>query len=292
MYRNYTIKIGFTISIIGLLIHPLSGQDLDSLLSRSSNSVEGVVIESFKGSRIGNGQSTNLPGNGELQMVIAHRFGKISGGFYEFFGLDQATMRMGFDYGINDWLAAGFGRSTMEKTWDLYVKSKIVGQRTDGSPVNFSLYAASSVNTLKNVYPSGNDGFGDRVSVAVQGLVSRKFKRFSLQLAPVYVHTFYDPRTSGSEDLFSAGMAASIRLTRFMDLTAEYYAAIVKPSHDITNPFTLGVDFDTGGHQFQLVFTNAQAMFEKGLLSNTIGKWTAGDIYFGFNLVRTFYMKK
>ena len=292
MNRNYTIKIAITISIIGLLIHPLSGQDLDSLLNRTSDGADGVVIESFKGSRIGNGQSTNLPGNGELQMFIGHRFGKISGGFYEFFGLDQATMRLGFDYGFNDWLAAGFGRSTMEKTWDLYVKSKIVGQKTGGSPVNFSLYAASSVNTLKNVYPSENDGFGDRVSVTVQGLVSRKFKRFSLQLAPVYVHTFYDPRTSGSEHMFSAGMAASLRLTRFMDLTAEYYAAIVKPSYDVTNPFTLGVDFDTGGHQFQLVFTNAQAMFEKGLLSNTNGKWTAGDIYFGFNLVRTFYMKK
>ena len=292
MNRKHTIKIAITALIIGLLIHPLSGQDLDSLLNRTSDESDGVVIESFKGSRIGNGQSTNLPGNGELQMVIGHRFGKISGGFYEFFGLDQATMRLGFDYGFNDWLAAGFGRSTMEKTWDLYAKSRIVGQKTGGSPVNFTLYASGSVNTLKNVYPSGNDGFGDRLSVTVQGLVSRKFKRFSLQLAPVYVHTFYDPRTSGSEHLFSAGMAASLRLTRFMDLTAEYYAAIVKPSYDITNPFTLGVDFDTGGHQFQLVFTNAQAMFEKGLLSNTNGKWTAGDIYFGFNLVRTFYMKK
>jgi hypothetical protein len=292
MNINYTIKIAITISIIGLLIHPLSGQDLDSLLNRTSEATDGVVIESFKGSRIGNGQSTNLPGNGELQMVIGHRFGKISGGFYEFFGLDQATMRLGFDYGFNDWLAAGFGRSTMEKTWDLYAKSKIVGQKTGGSPVNFTMYAAGSVNTLKNVYPTGNDGFGDRLSVTVQGLVSRKFKRFSLQLAPVYVHTFYDPRSSGSEHLFSAGMAASLRLTRFLDLTAEYYAAMVKPSYDITNPFTLGLDIVTGGHLFQLVFTNAQAMFEKGLLSNTNGKWTAGDIYFGFNLTRTFYMKK
>ena len=292
MNRKHTMKIAITILIIGILIHPLAGQDLDSLLNRTSDESDGIVIESFKGSRIGNGQSTNLPGNGELQMFIGHRFGKISGGFYEFFGLDQATMRLGFDYGFNDWLAAGFGRSTMEKTWDLYAKSRIVGQKTGGSPLNFTLYAAGSVNTLKNVYPSGNDGFGDRLSVTVQGLVSRKFKRFSLQLAPVYVHTFYDPRTSGSEHLFSAGMAASLRLTRFIDLTAEYYAAIVKPSYDITNPFTLGVDFNTGGHQFQLVFTNAQAMFEKGLLSNTNGKWTAGDIYFGFNLVRTFYMKK
>ena len=292
MNRKHTMKIAITILIIGILIHPLAGQDLDSLLNRTSDESDGIVIESFKGSRIGNGQSTNLPGNGELQMVIGHRFGKISGGFYEFFGLDQATMRLGFDYGFNDWLAAGFGRSTMEKTWDLYAKSKIVGQKTGGSPVNFTMYAAGSVNTLKNVYPTGNDGFGDRLSVTVQGLVSRKFKRFSLQLAPVYVHTFYDPRSSGSEHLFSAGMAASLRLTRFLDLTAEYYAAMVKPSYDITNPFTLGLDIVTGGHLFQLVFTNAQAMFEKGLLSNTNGKWTAGDIYFGFNLTRTFYMKK
>lgn len=292
MNRKHTTKIAITTFIIGMLVHPLSGQDLDSLLNRPSEESEGVVIESFKGSRIGNGQSTNLPGNGELQMFIGHRFGKISGGFYEFFGLDQATMRLGFDYGFNDWLAAGFGRSTLEKTWDLYAKSRIVGQKSGGFPVLFTLYAAGSVNTLKNVYPSENDGFGDRLSLTVQGLVSRKFKRFSLQLAPVYVHTFYDPRTSGSEHLFSAGMAATLRLTRFMDLTAEYYAAMVKPSYDITNPFTLAVDFDTGGHQFQLVLTNAQAMFEKGLLSNTNGKWTAGDIYFGFNLVRTFYMKK
>jgi hypothetical protein len=225
-------------------------------------------------------------------MFIGHRFGKISGGFYEFFGLDQATMRLGFDYGFNDWLAAGFGRSTLEKTWDLYAKSRILGQKSSGSPVSFTLYAAGSVNTLKNIYPAGNEGFDDRLSLTVQGLLSRKFSRFSLQLAPVYVHAFYDPRTMGPEQLFSAGMAASVRLTKFIDLTAEYYAALVKPSYEITNPLTLSVDFDTGGHQFQLVLTNAQAMFEKGLLFNTNGKWTAGDIYFGFNLLRTFYMKK
>jgi hypothetical protein len=292
MKRKYTISMAISTLIIGLLINPLTGQDLDSLLNQTSEQTDRGVIESFKGSRVGNGQSTNLPGNGELKMFIGHRFGKISGGFYEFFGLDQATMRLGFDYGFNDWLAAGFGRSTLEKTWDLYAKSRIAGQKSGGSPVSFTLYVAGSVNTLKNVYPTGNDGFDDRLSVAVQGLVSRKFNWFSLQLAPVYVHTFYDPITLRSEHLFSIGMAASIRLTRFMDLTAEYYASIVKPSYDITNPFTLSVDFDTGGHQFQLVLTNAQAMFEKGLLSNTSGKWTAGDIYFGFNLLRTFYMKK
>ncbi len=288
----YTLKIQVTALIISLMVPPLAGQDLDSLLNLTFDGQDRVMIESFKGSRIGQGQTTNIPGNGALQMFIGHRFGKISGGFYEFFGLDQATMRLGFDYGFNDWLAAGFGRSTLEKTWDLYAKSRILAQKSGGSPISLTIYAAGSMNTLKNVFPPEDESFSDRLSVTVQGLVSKGFKRFSLQIAPVYMHTFYDPRTSDAEDVFSAGMAARLKLTRFLDLTAEYYAAMVKPSYDITNPFTLGIEIETGGHLFQLVLTNAQAMFEKGLLSNTSGKWTAGDIYFGFNLVRTFYMKK
>jgi hypothetical protein len=174
----------------------------------------------------------------------------------------------------------------------MHLKTGIFRQRTGGSPVNLTLYIAGSVNTLKNIYPAGDDGFSDRLSITMQGLVSHSFKRFSLQLSPVYVHTFYDPRTSRAVDVFSLGTAARVKLTRFLDLTAEYYAAISKPSFETTNPLTIGIDLDTGGHLFQLVFTNAQAMYEKGLLSNTVGKWTAGDIYFGFNLVRTFYIKK
>jgi hypothetical protein len=274
------------------LMHPLSGQDLDSLLSASTEVPVVNVGVAFKGTRIGNGQSTSLPGNGELRLTIGHRFGKISGGFYEFFGLDQATMRMGFDYGFNDWLAAGFGRSTLEKTWDLNAKARLLGQKPGGSPVNFTLYAAGSVNTLKNIYPQGSDGFGDRLSVTVQGLISRKFKNFSFQIAPVYMHTVYEPRSSGPVDVLAMGGAARLRLTRFIGLTAEYYARILKPSFDTADPLTLGIEIETGGHLFQLVMTNSQALYEKGFLSNTTGKWSAGDIYFGFNLIRTFYMKK
>ena len=200
-------------------------------------------------------------------------------------------MRLGFDYGFTDWLAAGFGRSTMEKTWDLYVKASPIQQFPGKSPVTATFHAASSVNTLRNVYPYENDGLGDRLSVALQGLVSRSYRKFSIQVAPVYLHNFYDLRSGGPTHFFSTGVAARLRLTRFLDLTAEYYALIVKPSYNVTDPFTLGVDIETGGHLFQLVLTNAQGMFEKGFLTNTNGRWTEGDIYFGFNLIRTFYMK-
>ncbi len=291
MNINRTRKICILYLVLWSGLFPLYGQDLDSLLGTTPDEPAWSVSDGFKGSRIGNGQSTSLPGNGELRMFIGHRFGKISGGVYEFFGLDQASMRLGFDYGFNDWLAAGIGRSTLEKTWDLYMKSSPLRQISGGSPLTATFHAASSVNTLRDVYPAENAGFSDRLSVAFQGLFSRKFQRFSIQIAPIYLHNFYDLRSGGPTDFFSTGAAARLRLTRFLDLTAEYYATIVKPSYDVTNPFTLGVDIDTGGHLFQLVLTNAQGMFEKSLLSNTTGRWTEGDIYFGFNLIRTFYMK-
>jgi hypothetical protein len=224
-------------------------------------------------------------------MFIGHRFGKINGGFYEFFGLDQASMRLGFDYGINDWLTAGIGRSTLEKTWDIYVKSSPVSQISGGSPLTATFHAAGSVNTLRDVYPTGKDGFSDRLSVALQGLFSRKFQRFSIQIAPIYLHNFYDLRSGGPTHFFSLGTATRLRLTRFLDLTAEYYATIIKASYHATNPFTLGVDIDIGGHLFQMFLTNAQGMFEKGMLANTNGKWTEGDVYFGFNQIRTFFIK-
>ncbi len=291
MNINRIRKIWILYLVLCLGLFPLYGQDLDSLLGTTPDEPAWSVTDGFKGSRIGNGQSTSLPGNGELRMFIGHRFGKISGGVYEFFGLDQASMRLGFEYGFNDWLAAGIGRSTLEKTWDLHMKSSPLRQISGGSPLTATFHATGSVNTLRDVYPAENDGFSDRLSVAFQGLFSRKFQRFSIQIAPIYLHNFYDLRSGGATDFFSTGAAARLRLTRFLDLTAEYYATIVKPSYDVSNPFTLGVDIDTGGHLFQLVLTNAQGMFEKGLLSNTSGRWTEGDIYFGFNLIRTFYMK-
>ena len=38
-------------------------------------------------------QSVEMTSGGELSFIIGHRFGKISDGLDEFFGLDQATIR-------------------------------------------------------------------------------------------------------------------------------------------------------------------------------------------------------
>ncbi len=266
------------------------GQDLDSLMASQTWSSSKNSPTTFAGTRLGNGQSPEVGGQGELRMFIGHRFGKISNGFYEFFGLDQATMSLGFDYGFNPWFTAGFGRSTMEKTWDLYGKARILDQTERRMPLSLTVYASSSINTLRGVYPDANDRFSERMSYTLQALAARSFNRFSFLLAPVYLHTEFDPRSSKPEDHFSLGLGGSIELTRRLDITTEYYYGLSDHVFPVSNPLTIGLDIDTGGHLFQLILSNSTGMFEKALLTGTTGSWLDGDIYFGFNLVRTFHM--
>jgi hypothetical protein len=57
------------------------------------------------------------------------------------------------------------------------------------------------------------------------------------------------------------------------------------------NALSFGWDIETGGHVFQLVFTNAQTMNEPQYIGQTTGSWDNGDIYFGFNISRIFNLK-
>jgi hypothetical protein len=63
-------------------------------------------------------------------------------------------------------------------------------------------------------------------------------------------------------------------------------------SQNVYDPLSIGFDIETGGHVFQLIFTNSLAMIEKGFIGETTGSWGKGDIHFGFNISRVFTLKK
>ena len=94
--------------------------DLFDLLDEdASGTTEGstkVVYATFKGTQLINAATNETPGKGVLQYVIAHRFGSFGDEYlYNFFGLDNAQIRMQTDYGITDRLNIGAGRSSFQK---------------------------------------------------------------------------------------------------------------------------------------------------------------------------------
>lgn len=257
----------------------------------------------FKTSRLINGHSIENVAAGVVDVKISHRFGMVNKGSYEFFGLDQATMRMGIDYGISKRLMIGIGRSTYQKQYDAFYKFKILRQSSGGrgsSPISISAVSSVMLKTLKWEDPKRQNYYTSRISFAHQLIIARKFSEgLSIQLMPSYVHYNLANLLTDPNDIFALGGGGRIKLTKRLSFNIEYYHILpisFVEGQDYRLPGTknslaVGFDIETGGHVFQLHFTNSTGMTEKTFITETTGDFFKGDIHFGFNLSRVFTIK-
>lgn len=280
-----------------LLIFPLYAQDIDDLLEEATGSETEYVTATFKSTRIVSGHSIERMPEGQLDFRISHRFGEVNTGAYNLWGLDQANIHFGFDYGITNWLMIGVGRGTYEKTYDGLVKFSILRQSSGAKvmPVSLSFLSTIAINSLR-WEGQGELPFWNRTSYSSQILVARKFnERFSFEINPTYVHRNMVDTELDPNDLWAVGVGTRFKLTRRLSINAEYYF-VVPPMNDFRskktyNPLSIGLDIDTGGHIFQIHLTNSLAMIEKGFIGETTGQWTKGGIHLGFNISRVFALK-
>lgn len=271
-------------------------QDLAKLLESedqaNASGKKQYTTATFKTTRIANGHSIENVGKGILDFRINHRFGSVDGGFKEFFGLDNAVTRIGFDYGITDWLMVGIGRSTFRKETDGFVKVRILKQTDDNSmPISLSYLGAASVQGVKLIEnPAGTEyPFSNRLGYVNQLLIARKFSSsFSLQLMPTHVHNNFVFYADEPNDIFALGAGGRLKLNKRLALTAEYYYQVGDRMRESRNSFTLGLDIETGGHVFQLMFSNSTGVSERSVIGSTTERWEKGQIHFGFNISRVF----
>ena len=272
-------------------------EDLLSILeSEAGEAQTEQVYATFKTTRIINGQSIETTPGGILNFIVAHRFGKLNDGVYQLFGLDQATMRMGLEYGISDRLQVLAGRSSFQKTYDAGIKLKTLIQRSGSRsfPFSLTLFSGMAINTLKWLDTDRENLFSSRLSYYHQALIARKFSNdLSLQISPTLVHRNLVETTASQNDVFALGFGGRYKLTNHLSVNAEYFYQLPGDNASrTTNSVSLGIDLETGGHVFQLHVTNSQGMVENYFVAETAGDVTKGDIYFGFNINRVFTVVK
>lgn len=244
----------------------------------------------FKGQKIVNFESTKLLNQREFYFVISHRFGSIKNGFDDFFGLDFANTRIQFIYGFTDGFNLSISRHSFNKTYEMYGKYRIL-QQQENLPVTVVGFTQGAINTLLDeVLIQRPVDFSDRISFTQQLLISRKFnEKLSLQLMPTYFYEAYVDYAPQNNDQIALGIGGRYKLGKRWSINLDYGIHLNRASGSpFVNPLSIGVDIETGGHVFQLHFTNAQPTFESGFLGNANGDWSEGDIYFGFNLSRVF----
>ena len=278
-------------------IHAIAQEDLLKELESSQPEGTDYILQTFKGTRLVNGHSTETKAIGDLEFIFAHRFGRVNEGIYEFFGLDEAYVRLGLDYGITNDLSASIGRNSLDKTLDGYLKYKMARQRSGASNFPFTITGlagmAYKVSPKKNEVPDGFKNI-DRLAYVGQLMIARKFSsRLSVQITPTVIHKNAVDQAREDNDQFALDLGGRFKITKSVAFTSEYYYRLRVP--EATSKFNtlgFGVDIETGGHVFQLVFTNTSSLTERAFITETEGDFAEGDIHFGFNVTRTFALKQ
>lgn len=273
----------------------LSQEDLLKELQQSEVKGKEYISSTFKGSRLINGQTIETRHKGELEFIFAHRFGPMNGGLYELYGLDQAYVRIGLEYGLTDALGVGIGRNSVDKTVDGFLRYKALRQSQAGMPISLTAFGIMAVKTSPKDADAGYDiTFEDRTSYTAQLLIARKFTpALSLQLMPSYVHKNTVDQSIEDNDQIALGVGGRVKVSRSVAITSEYYYRFnVHDNSPYYNSIGFGVDIETGGHVFQIVITNSRGLTERAFITETTGEFFDGDIHLGFNVTRIFQLKR
>jgi hypothetical protein len=288
------LLLTFLIVLYGVAV--FAQDDLMKELEQNAKSDIDYAFQTFKGTRLVNGHTVETKGKGTLEFIFAHRFGAVNGGLYELFGLDDAYVRLGLDYGITDNLSVSIGRNSVDKTMDGYLKYKLIrqskGARNFPATITALGGAAYQSSPKDDAVPEGFEDI-DRLAYVGQLLIARKFTpNLSLQLMPTFVHRNAVTEEVEKNDQIAIGVGGRIKITKSVALTSEYYYRLDVPENNENfNTLGFGIDIETGGHVFQILFTNTRGLTERAFITQTEGDFGDGDIHLGFNVTRTFQLK-
>ncbi len=295
-----SLKVWLFFLLMGMFYEGIAQDtsDLMNLLEKEITSAKDMTFyttATFKTTRLVNGHSVENVAKGVLDVKISHRFGNLNEGFYELFGLDKAAMRIGFDYGITNTLMIGVGRSTYQKTYDAFFKLKILRQSKGKRkmPITLSYLPTIAYRSLKWEDQTIKNYASSRLSYSHQLIIGRKFSEgTSLQLMPTFIHQNLVTSANDPNDLFAIGIGGRQKISKRISINVEYYYQLEEYKlPGTTNSLSVGFDIETGGHVFQVHFTNSPGMNERTFIADTKGLWDKGDILFGFNISRVFTIR-
>ena len=307
MIKNNNLKYTFFVLLIFLSNPIISQNDLLGEIDYVNEDYK-VGLSAFKAHKIINGQSTKQSREKELFLYVAHRFGSINGGIKTLFGLDIANTKIEMFYGLSDNFQVGFSRESLKKTYTINFKNKITSQESN-FPLNISIYNSFNYNSSDFLAPGVDLSFSQRSLFLSQLLISNRVsEKLSFQLTPSFVKRNYNEErilfengevvfengvpvftTFDREYNYALGLGASYKINKRTALNLEYFANLNRVENSPnSDAISVGIDIETGGHVFQLIFSNTQSIDDVSVILDAEGDWTKRHIFFGFNILRIF----
>ena len=274
------------------------GQDLLSSLDSNSSGEKDFVIAAFKTTRLIDQHTLETVGPRTLDFRISHRFGAINSGSYSAWGIDgPANIRLGLEYSPNGRFMFGIGRSSYDKMVDGFLKYRLLRQTVEkGMPVSVTLFTGAYYTAIKdgNKIANGYDKYenlSSRFSYCFEIMIGRKFTpNFSFQISPWFVHYNLVDNITDQNDSYGLSGLFRLKFTKRAAITMEYAYRLNNFSviHKYYDSMSVGYELETGGHVFQIHFTNSFGLVENQFFPRTDSKWNDAGIRLGFNISRVF----
>ena len=255
-----------------------------------------VVKNTFESNFILDNQTVMVPIKGTLEMDIQHRFGVVNNGYKDLYGImAPSNIRIGFSYVLLNNLQLGFGVTKERIQWDINAKYAILKQTSGGGwPFSLTYFGNIVFDTrAKENFVTNTD----RISYFNQLIFARKMTdRISLQVAPSLSHFNNVPAYKDAEgqihpklvnDHIAVAFLGRYKLGESTNVIAGYDQPLT--THPLNNPhpnLSLGFEFVTSGHAFQIFVGNYQGIIPQSNNLYNSNDYRDGDILIGFNISR------
>lgn len=287
---------------------------LDSVQSATGDTAKIILPPTWKDTRLIDIETTKTPAPGVMEFFISHRFsnagGASGGGFHTLYGFDLADdIDFGFKFGITKNLMLGVSRSKELEMINGLAKYRFLTQKSSGMPISAAVYGDAGVTPeLSTKLYAGadssalqNEKFIDRLSYFGELLIDRRFNdHISLELAGGISHRNYvlaltntDNNSTDQNNIPFAAVGGRIMFNKHSSLVFDYYYLFSpyrtnNKSNPYYPPLSIGYEVETGGHVFEINFTNASYLDENNMIPNTRDNWLNGGFKLGFSISRVF----
>jgi hypothetical protein len=243
-------------------------------------------------------QSVLVPRKGTFEFMIQHRFGVVSNGITDLWGLyAPSNIRLGLAYTVSDNFGIGFlkgplsiglGTTKNNRIQDVSFKYGILQQtRNNRIPVSVTYYNNVGFETANKQEDLPNGNSSDRLSYFHQLIISRRFSpKLSIQVAPSLSHyNVVEPQMEN--DHLAVAVGGRFKFSAQSSFIVNVDQPITK--HTLYNPqpsISFGLEVGTSAHTFQIFVTNFSSIIpQRNNFFNQNDPWSDGFLI-GFNINR------
>lgn len=268
------------------------------------------VRSPFESGLLIDNQTSVIPVENTLEMVIQHKFGSLSNGISDLYGIYSpgANIRLGLNYVILKNVQIGIGATKKNMYTDFNAKWTILQQtRNNTVPFALTLYGVAAIDgrdseligrgkvvDTKGQTLAKNIAFGDRLSYFSQVIIGRKFTDwFTLQAGASFTHYNmvgweYDHDKVGIHfnGRIKFSPQASFIFNYDQPLKIKDISELEHWDNHAEPNIAFGLEISTSTHAFQIYAGSADGILPQDVMMYNQNDWLNKGLAFGMTITR------